>query len=109
MRIVPVPVLQDNYSWLVVDETDRTAAIVDCAEVAPVLEAARAEGVRVTAVLSTHHHFDHVGGNEELARTTPVRGCLPALDGSFQLSGRVPAATRRTSPWHAATVLQSQT
>ena len=88
MRIVPVPVLQDNYSWLVVDETDRTAAIVDCAEVAPVLEAARAEGVRVTAVLSTHHHFDHVGGNEELARTTPVR-----VYGNADDAARIPALT----------------
>lgn len=88
MRIVPVPVLQDNYSWLVIDEADRTAAIVDCAEVAPVLEAARAEGVRVTAVLSTHHHFDHVGGNEELAGKTPVR-----VYGNADDAARIPALT----------------
>jgi hydroxyacylglutathione hydrolase len=68
-----VPVLQDNYSYLVIDEAERVAAIVDCAEVDPVLEAARAEGVTITAVFSTHHHFDHVGGNDEIASRIPVR------------------------------------
>ena len=56
MRVVAVPVLQDNYSYLIVDEDERVAAVVDCAEVEPVLEAARAEGVTITTVLSTHHH-----------------------------------------------------
>lgn len=93
MRILPVPVLQDNYSWLVVDETDRTAAVVDCAEVDPVLRAARAEGVRITAVLSTHHHFDHVGGNEELARAMPVR-----VYGNADDAARIPALTDGLRP-----------
>lgn len=88
MRIVAVPVLQDNYSYLVIDEDRKVAAVVDCAEVDPVLEAARANGVTVTAVLSTHHHFDHVGGNEEIARRTPVRVYGNADDG-----GRIPALT----------------
>lgn len=73
MRVVPVPVLQDNYSYLIVDEAERVAAVVDCAEVQPVLDAAGAEGVTITRVLSTHHHFDHVGGNEEIAGRIPVR------------------------------------
>ncbi len=73
MRIVPVPVLQDNYSYLVIDEEERVAAVVDCAEAAPVLAAARHEGVAIRAVLSTHHHYDHVGGNDEIAAQLPVR------------------------------------
>jgi hydroxyacylglutathione hydrolase len=73
VRVVPVPVLQDNYSYLIIDESDRVAAVVDCAEVDPVLAAARDEGVTLTTVLSTHHHFDHVAGNEELASRMPVR------------------------------------
>ena len=88
MRVVPVPVLQDNYSYLVIDEATRTAAVVDCAEVDPVLDAARAEGVTVTAVLSTHHHFDHVGGNVELATRVPVRIWGNADDGD-----RIPGLT----------------
>ena len=47
-----------------------------------------AEGVKITAVLSTHHHFDHVGGNEELARATPVR-----VYGNADDASRIPALT----------------
>lgn len=88
MRVVPVPVLQDNYSYLVIDETENVAAVVDCAEVDPVLEAARCEGVRITTVLSTHHHYDHVGGNEELASRIPVR-----IYGNADDAARIPRLT----------------
>lgn len=66
MRIVPVPQLADNYAYLVIDETSGLAAVVDVAEADAVLDAATAEGVKLVAILSTHHHFDHVGGNDDL-------------------------------------------
>ncbi len=88
MRVVPVPVLSDNYSYLVIDEAERTAAVVDCSEVEPMLAAAQAEGVTITAVLSTHHHYDHVGGNEEIAGRIPVR-----VYGNADDDGRIPALT----------------
>ena len=66
MRVVPVPQLIDNYAYLVVDEDAGVAGVVDCAEAGPVLAAVQDEGVRLVSVLATHHHFDHVGGNEEL-------------------------------------------
>jgi hydroxyacylglutathione hydrolase len=83
-----VPVLQDNYSYLVIDEDERVAAVVDCAEVDPVLAAAEREGVKITTVLATHHHFDHVGGNEEIARRVPVR-----IYGNAEDAARIPALT----------------
>lgn len=67
MRIVPVPCLTDNYAYLVVAGSGE-AAIVDASEAAPVREAIGREGVKARAIWSTHHHWDHVGGNEELAR-----------------------------------------
>lgn len=88
MRVVPVPVLQDNYSYLIIDEDERVAAVVDCAEVDPVLDAARAEGVTVNTVLSTHHHFDHVGGNEEIAGRIAVR-----VYGNADDAARIPRLT----------------
>jgi hydroxyacylglutathione hydrolase len=88
VRVVPVPVLQDNYSYLVIDEDERVAAVVDCAEVDPVLSAAEREGVRVTTVLATHHHYDHVGGNEEIARRVSVR-----IYGNADDAARIPALT----------------
>jgi len=66
MKVVPVPQLMDNYAYLVIDEPTRRAGIVDCAEAEPVLEAVKQERVELTAVLPTHHHYDHVGGNEAL-------------------------------------------
>jgi hydroxyacylglutathione hydrolase len=67
MRVVPVPCLTDNYAYLVVADSG-DAAIVDASEASPVREAILREGVRARAIWSTHHHWDHVGGNEELSR-----------------------------------------
>lgn len=88
MRVVPVPVLHDNYSYLVIDETEAVAAVVDCAEVDPMIAAATSAGVTITTVLSTHHHYDHVGGNEEIAAKIPVR-----VYGNADDDGRIPALT----------------
>jgi len=71
MRVIAVPQLMDNYAYLVVDEKTRQAGIVDCAEAEPVLEAVAREQVTLSAILPTHHHYDHVGGNEDLLRATP--------------------------------------
>jgi hydroxyacylglutathione hydrolase len=67
--ITPVPCLQDNYAYLVTCEKTKKTAIVDPSEAAPVLEAVKRLGVKandICAIWNTHHHWDHVGGNEEL-------------------------------------------
>ncbi len=71
MKVVAIPQLSDNYAYLVVDEPTKKAGIVDCAEAAPVLDAVAREGVTLTAILPTHHHYDHVGGNEDLLKAKP--------------------------------------
>jgi hydroxyacylglutathione hydrolase len=73
MNITPIPVLRDNYSYLVVDDETRQAAVVDCVEVDPVLAEVARQGVELTAVLTTHHHWDHSGGNEALLAQKKVR------------------------------------
>lgn len=70
MRVVPVPVLKDNYAYLVISDRG-PAAVVDPSEADPVLEAARHEGVDLVAIWNTHHHWDHVGGNRDLLRALP--------------------------------------
>jgi hydroxyacylglutathione hydrolase len=72
MKVVAVPQLADNYAYLVIDERTQQAGIVDCAEAEPVLAAAAREGVKLTAILPTHHHYDHVGGNADLLRADPT-------------------------------------
>ncbi|MBK6687247.1 MAG: hydroxyacylglutathione hydrolase [Deltaproteobacteria bacterium] len=69
-RIEIVPLLNDNYGYLLADETGE-AAIVDPAEAEVVLAAAHQHQLRLTTVLATHHHGDHVGGNLELAARIP--------------------------------------
>jgi hydroxyacylglutathione hydrolase len=66
VRVVPVPQLADNYAYLVVDPATNDAAVVDCAEAPAVLAEVERQNARLTAVLATHHHFDHVGGNLDL-------------------------------------------
>jgi hydroxyacylglutathione hydrolase len=73
MDVIPIPVLQDNYSYLVIDEETREAALVDCAEAEPVLAEVRRRGVSLTSILATHHHWDHVGGNEDLLANVSLR------------------------------------
>ena len=89
MQVVPVPVLQDNYSYLILPPGEKVAAVVDCAEVPPVVQAARDLGVEITSVLSTHHHWDHVGGNVELAAAQTVE-----VYGSADDAERIPAITK---------------
>jgi len=86
MRVEIVPCLSDNYAYLLIDGSG--CAVVDASEDAPVEDAVARAGVPLLAILSTHHHFDHVGGNEALAlrHRVPVyghrsdAGRLPALD-----------------------------
>jgi len=72
MQVVPIPQLADNYAYLIADDTTHKAAVVDCAEAAPVLQAARQRDVDLVAILPTHHHWDHVGGHEGLLGKRPL-------------------------------------
>lgn len=63
MRIVPVPVRDDNYAYLLINETTNQAAVVDPYDMLKVGAAALKEGVHLVANLTTHHHHDHSGGN----------------------------------------------
>lgn len=88
MKVIPVAQLMDNYAYLVVDDATGEAGIVDCAEAGPVLKAVQREQVKLTAVLPTHHHYDHVGGNQELL------AALPQL-AVYGVDERIPGLTRQ--------------
>lgn len=66
MKVIPVPCLSDNYAYLVICEASGVAGVVDPSEAAPVAACVKKEGVTLTAILNTHHHWDHIGGNKEL-------------------------------------------
>lgn len=72
LNILCLPVLNDNYIYLLHDCVSGETAAVDPALAQPVLDALSAQGWQLTTILNTHHHPDHVGGNLELKRLT---GC----------------------------------
>lgn len=61
MRVRYVPALSDNYMYLLIDEKSKTCAAVDPVEPKKLVEAVAEEGVKLTTVLTTHHHWDHAG------------------------------------------------
>jgi len=68
LRVIALPALDDNYMYLLVDDNKKICAVVDPVEPVKVLEAVSKEDLSLTAVLTTHHHWDHAGGNEELCK-----------------------------------------
>ena len=66
MKIVQIPLLRDNYGYLLVCPKTNTAAVIDPSEAEPVLRRIEQEKVTLKAIFNTHHHRDHTGGNEEL-------------------------------------------
>jgi hydroxyacylglutathione hydrolase len=88
LRIERVPTLSDNYSYVIACEDSGEAAIVDAPESEPVVKRVEALGVRVTKVLSTHHHFDHTAANQELAKRYDV-----PVYGHVSDAGRIPGFT----------------
>jgi hydroxyacylglutathione hydrolase len=87
--VVVLPLLSDNYGYLLIPPGGQRAALVDCSEAGPALREVERRGLRLEAILSTHYHYDHVGGNEEVARAIPGIRVL----GSRAEGGRVPALT----------------
>jgi len=76
LEVVAVPVLTDNYVWLIHDPSSGETAAVDPSVADPVLDAAAAKGWRLTQVLNTHWHPDHTGGNQGIQSATgsPITG-----------------------------------
>ncbi len=71
LQIIPLPCLQDNYAYLIVCEETGHAAVVDPSEALPIQKALDARKLTLSAILNTHHHWDHTGGNLELKAAFP--------------------------------------
>lgn len=97
MKVVTIPQLGDNYAYLIIDETTKAAGIVDCAEADSVIEAVRREGAGLTAILPTHHHYDHVGGNEDLLKAQPGLAV-------YGVDERIPGLTDRVEDGATVTI-----
>ena len=68
MEVEIISCLKDNYSYLVMDKGNNSACIVDPSESEPIIEIIEKKKVNLKFILNTHHHYDHVGGNEILKK-----------------------------------------
>ncbi len=104
LEVVRIPVLSDNYVWLVHDAASGETMVVDPAVAEPVLEEADRRGWRITAIWNTHWHPDHTGGNAAIKAAT---GCtiigpraeferIPTLDVQLD-EGDAPTLGRATA------------
>lgn len=92
LKVLQLPVLDDNYIYLIHDPASGATAVVDPALAVPVLDALNRHGWQLTYIFNTHHHSDHTGGNLTLKQQT---GCkiiasrddkarIPGLDTGVQ-------------------------
>ena len=68
MIVETIPCLQDNYSYLIIDENNNDACVIDPSEAKPVINFIENNKLNLKYILNTHHHYDHVGGNLELKK-----------------------------------------
>ena len=114
LEVIRIPVLSDNYVWLVRDNTSGEVMVVDPAVAEPVLSKAAELGWTITHIWNTHWHPDHTGGNAEIKAAT---GCtitgpaaeferIPTLEvqvrGGDQVSLGTSTATVLDVPAHTA-------
>lgn len=85
LEIVQIPVLNDNYVYLAHDPASQATAVVDPAVHEPVLAELQRRNWRLSHILNTHHHPDHVGGNLALQAATGCQIVGPKAD-----AGRIP-------------------
>jgi len=86
MEIKRIPVLTDNYIFVLHDSEQKLAAVVDPAVAKPVLKYLDSIDARLIAIFNTHHHWDHVGGNQQLIEHFPEL----CVYGGEEDRGRIP-------------------
>lgn len=101
LDLVTIPCLKDNYAYLIHDAASGATAVVDVPEAAPIQAVLQARGWRLTDILITHHHDDHIAGVDTLRAATGATvwgGAmdalrLPALDHALTEGDRVTIGT----------------
>jgi hydroxyacylglutathione hydrolase len=87
MEVALIPCLRDNYAYLLWQDGSRDALVIDPSEAEPVERVLSARGLTLSAILNTHHHHDHVGGNAALVER---RGKGLPVFGHHSDRGRIP-------------------
>ena len=89
MRVEKIPVLEDNFTYILIDEDTHAAVIVDPSLAQPIINFLKKNHLTCISVFNTHHHSDHVGGNKGLIAEYPDA----KVYGGFHDKGRIPHQT----------------
>ena len=68
MKVEIIKCLQDNYTYLIINEKNNYACIVDPGDAEPVIDFIQKKNIKLKFILNTHHHYDHIGGNNDLKK-----------------------------------------
>ena len=73
MKVEIIKCLKDNYSYVIIDEKYNHACVVDPSEAEPIINFLENKNIKLKFVLNTHHHYDHVGGNNDLKKKYKIK------------------------------------
>ena len=68
MKVEIIKCLQDNYSYIIIDKKHNHACVIDPSESEPVINFIESKNIKLKFILNTHHHHDHVDGNNDLKK-----------------------------------------
>jgi hydroxyacylglutathione hydrolase len=68
MQVHTIPVLQDNFSYVLFDVATRNVGVIDPVDPQKVLTVVQSLGATQVSLMITHHHWDHAGGNEKFLK-----------------------------------------
>lgn len=100
IKLAQLPAWTDNYIYILYDEARGDAVVVDPTEAAPVKAFLAQKKLNLLAIINTHHHPDHIGGNLELRKET---GC--PIYGYKGDASRIPGITNPLDEGDAFTLL----
>ena len=85
IEIIQIPLLSDNYSYIIRDKKTNISGCIDPSVAKDVVNVLQNRGIYLNFILNTHHHHDHVGGNKELKE---IYNCK--IVGSYDDQNRIP-------------------
>jgi hydroxyacylglutathione hydrolase len=94
LNVTAIPAFEDNYLWLITD-AESNACIVDPGDAEPVLAVLQKQHLKLTTILVTHHHNDHIGGIEKLVAATgaivygPAKETIPHITHKLENTNKI--------------------
>ena len=85
IEIIQIPLLSDNYSYIIIDKNTNITGCIDPSVAEDIVNVLQNRGVDLNFILNTHHHQDHVGGNQELKEIYKCK-----IIGSYDDQNRIP-------------------